>query len=41
MKYTKIKKGIDLAGTEFNGDINTKYAKVNGESFTKYLLKRK
>ena len=40
-KYTKFSEPVNFDGTVFDGDVDFKYTKVEGESFTKYLLKRK
>ncbi len=40
-KYAKFYEPFDFDDTEFEDSVNFKYTKLEGESFTKYLLKRK
>jgi uncharacterized protein YjbI with pentapeptide repeats len=40
-KYTEFHEPVNFDGTAFDGDVNFKYTKINGKSFTTYLLKRK
>ena len=40
-KFTKFYEPFDFEGTEFEDSVDFKYTKLEGESFTKYLLKRK
>ena len=40
-KYTKFYEPFDFEGTEFDGSVDFKYTKLEGESFTKYLLKNR
>lgn len=38
MKYTKFRGDLDIKDMEVRWDIITKYAEVNGRSFTRYLI---
>lgn len=38
MKYTKVRGDLDIKGMDVRWDIITKYAEVNGRSFTRYLM---
>lgn len=38
MKYTKVRGDLDLEDMDVRWDIITKYAEVNGRSFTRYLM---
>jgi uncharacterized protein YjbI with pentapeptide repeats len=40
-KYSKFYEPFDFEGTEFEDSVDFKYTKLEGESFTKYLLKNK
>ncbi len=40
-KYAKFYEPFDFEGTEFEDSVDFKYTKLEGESFTKYLLKNK
>jgi uncharacterized protein YjbI with pentapeptide repeats len=40
-KYTKFYEPFDFEGTEFEDSVDFKYTKLEGKSFTKYLLKNK
>jgi uncharacterized protein YjbI with pentapeptide repeats len=40
-KYAEFYEPFDFDDTEFEDSVNFKYTKLEGESFTKYLLKRK
>jgi hypothetical protein len=40
-KYTKFSEPVNFDGVVFDDDVNFKYTKIDGKSFTSYLLKKK
>jgi hypothetical protein len=40
-KYAKFYEPFDFDGTEFENSVDFKYTKLEGKSFTRYLLKNK
>ena len=38
LKYTKVNGDFDIKGMDVAYDIDSKYTKINGKGFSKYLL---
>ena len=38
IKYAEMERDVDLKGIQVNDDLDSKYTKINGKSFNRYLL---